>query len=168
MPIYEYRCEKCGHELEAIQKLSEAALVTCPVCEEDTLKKKISAAGFRLKGGGWYETDFKSGKKPDINSEHDRDVLDRYRRQLEVYAHLVEEREGHTVSRMHLYYTSEKDGLPHITYDRAGADLETTVETFDAVVSKIEQRNYDMASIVKTDKLCGNCDMRFHCNPVIV
>ena len=69
MPIYEYRCEKCGHELEAIQKLSEAALVTCPVCEEDTLKKKISAAGFRLKGGGWYETDFKSGKKRNISGE---------------------------------------------------------------------------------------------------
>jgi putative FmdB family regulatory protein len=69
MPIYEYRCEKCGHELEAIQKLSEDALVTCPVCEEDTLKKKISAAGFRLKGGGWYETDFKSGSKRNVAGE---------------------------------------------------------------------------------------------------
>jgi len=69
MPIYEYRCDKCGHELEAIQKLSEAALVTCPVCEEDTLKKKISAAGFRLKGAGWYETDFKSGKKRNISAD---------------------------------------------------------------------------------------------------
>ena len=69
MPIYEYRCEKCGHELEAIQKLSEDALVTCPVCEADSLKKKISAAGFRLKGGGWYETDFKSGKKRNVAGE---------------------------------------------------------------------------------------------------
>jgi putative FmdB family regulatory protein len=69
MPIYEYRCEKCGHELEAIQKLSEAALVTCPVCEEDSLKKRISAAGFRLKGAGWYETDFKSGKKRNISGD---------------------------------------------------------------------------------------------------
>ena len=68
MPIYEYRCEKCGHELEAIQKLSEDALVTCPVCEKDSLKKKISAAGFRLKGGGWYETDFKSGNKKNLAS----------------------------------------------------------------------------------------------------
>lgn len=69
MPIYEYRCESCGHELEAIQKLSEAALVKCPVCEKDTLKKRISAAGFRLKGGGWYETDFKSGKKRNVAGE---------------------------------------------------------------------------------------------------
>ena len=69
MPIYEYRCGNCGHELEAIQKLSEAVLVTCPVCEKDTLKKKISAAGFRLKGAGWYETDFKSGKKRNVASE---------------------------------------------------------------------------------------------------
>ena len=69
MPIYEYRCDKCGHELEAIQKLSEAVLVTCPVCEEDALKKKISAAGFRLKGGGWYETDFKSGQKRNISAD---------------------------------------------------------------------------------------------------
>lgn len=110
--------------------------------------------------------DFKSGKKPDLNSTHDREILDRYRRQLEVYAHLVEEREGHIVSRMHLYYTSEKNGLPTISYDRAGADLEKTIGTFDHVVSKIENRDYDMASIVKTEKLCGNCDMRFHCNPV--
>ncbi len=66
MPIYEYRCDNCGHELEAIQKLSEDPLVTCPVCEQETLKKRVSAAGFRLKGGGWYETDFKSGKKKNV------------------------------------------------------------------------------------------------------
>jgi len=110
--------------------------------------------------------DFKSGKKPDLNSAHDRVVLDRYRRQLEVYAHLVEEREGHTVSRMHLYYTSEKDGLPTVSYDRAGADLEKTIAVFDRVVSKIENRDYDMTSTVKTEKLCGNCDMRLHCDPI--
>ena len=67
MPIYEYRCENCGHELEAVQKLSEAPLVTCPKCEKDSLKKRISAAGFRLKGAGWYETDFKSGKKKNVS-----------------------------------------------------------------------------------------------------
>ena len=67
MPIYEYRCESCGHELEAVQKLSEDALVTCPKCSNNSLKKRISAAGFRLKGGGWYETDFKSGKKKNVS-----------------------------------------------------------------------------------------------------
>ena len=67
MPIYEYRCENCGHELEAVQKISESPLFTCPECGADALKKRISAAGFRLKGGGWYETDFKSGKKKNVS-----------------------------------------------------------------------------------------------------
>lgn len=67
MPIYEYRCESCSHELEAIQKMSDAPLTTCPECGEATLKKLISAAGFRLKGKGWYETDFKSGGKKNLH-----------------------------------------------------------------------------------------------------
>ncbi|ACE83857.1 FmdB family zinc ribbon protein [Cellvibrio japonicus] len=66
MPFYEYQCESCGHELEALQKLSDAPLVDCPACRKSTLKKQISAAGFRLSGGGWYETDFKSGKKKNL------------------------------------------------------------------------------------------------------
>jgi putative FmdB family regulatory protein len=61
MPIYEYRCEACGHEMDALQKVSDAPLVDCPACGRASLKKLISAAGFRLKGGGWYETDFKQG-----------------------------------------------------------------------------------------------------------
>lgn len=63
MPIYEYQCKACGHEHEALQKLSAEPLKDCPVCEKTELVKKISAAGFRLKGTGWYETDFKSGAK---------------------------------------------------------------------------------------------------------
>ncbi len=59
MPIYEYRCTRCGHELEALQKMSDAPLTDCPECGRPTLSKQISAAGFRLKGSGWYETDFK-------------------------------------------------------------------------------------------------------------
>lgn len=66
MPIYEYRCESCNHEMEAVQKISDEPLLKCPACANDTLKKIISAAGFRLKGGGWYETDFKSGKKKNV------------------------------------------------------------------------------------------------------
>jgi putative FmdB family regulatory protein len=65
MPIYEYRCASCGHELEALQKLSDAPLTECPACHEPDLKKLISAAGFQLKGSGWYVTDFRnSGGKP--------------------------------------------------------------------------------------------------------
>ena len=66
MPIYEYQCQSCHHELEALQKLSDAPLVDCPDCGKADLVKKISAAGFRLKGGGWYETDFKSGNKKNL------------------------------------------------------------------------------------------------------
>lgn len=69
MPIYEYRCTGCGHELEAIQKFSDPALTDCPACNEPALKKLISAAGFQLKGTGWYATDFKNGakKKPETD-----------------------------------------------------------------------------------------------------
>lgn len=63
MPIYEYRCQKCGHQLEAFQKVSDALLVECPDCKAPELRKMVSAAAFRLKGGGWYETDFKSGEQ---------------------------------------------------------------------------------------------------------
>ena len=66
MPIYEYVCDNCRHEMEAFQKLSEEPLRTCPQCNTESLRKKVSAAGFRLKGGGWYETDFKSGKKKNV------------------------------------------------------------------------------------------------------
>lgn len=63
MPIYEYRCQSCDHELEALQKLSDPELSDCPSCGQSELKKLISPVGFRLKGSGWYETDFKSGDK---------------------------------------------------------------------------------------------------------
>ena len=67
MPIYEYRCEACGHEMDALQKISDDPLVACPECGKPALKKLISAAGFRLKGGGWYETDFKKGNKKNLH-----------------------------------------------------------------------------------------------------
>jgi putative FmdB family regulatory protein len=67
MPIYEYRCEACDHELEVIQKMSDPVLSECPECKRDSLKKVISAAAFRLKGSGWYETDFKGGSKKNIH-----------------------------------------------------------------------------------------------------
>ena len=66
MPIYEYRCTECGHEMEKLQKISDAPLSDCPSCGKPALQKLVSAAGFRLKGGGWYETDFKSGNKKNI------------------------------------------------------------------------------------------------------
>ena len=74
MPFYEYQCRDCDHRLEVLQKLSDEPLVFCPECNEASLKKLISAAGFRLKGSGWYETDFKnSDKKKEKVAEKDSD-----------------------------------------------------------------------------------------------
>ncbi len=67
MPIYEYVCNECGHDFEALQKMSDAPLRDCPACEKSALKKKISAPGFRLSGSGWYETDFKSDNQKNLS-----------------------------------------------------------------------------------------------------
>ena len=65
MPIYEYRCAACGHQEDHLQKVSEKPLSKCPACGKKAYKKMLSAAGFQLKGSGWYATDFKTtGKKP--------------------------------------------------------------------------------------------------------
>jgi len=66
MPIYDYQCADCGHRLEALQKISADPLKDCPACQRPGLTKQISAAGFRLAGGGWYETDFKTGAKKNL------------------------------------------------------------------------------------------------------
>jgi putative FmdB family regulatory protein len=68
VPIYEYRCNECEHQLEMLQKISDAPAITCPDCGKDSLRKLISAAAFKLKGTGWYETDFKD-KKPKAETE---------------------------------------------------------------------------------------------------
>jgi putative FmdB family regulatory protein len=69
MPIYEYRCEACGHQQEALQKISDEPLRICSACNQPRLKKIISAAGFRLSGSGWYETDFKGSKKKNLTGD---------------------------------------------------------------------------------------------------
>ncbi len=67
MPIYEYRCDACGHYLDALQKIADAPLRDCPSCEASALRRLVSAPNFRLKGSGWYETDFKSDKETKRN-----------------------------------------------------------------------------------------------------
>ena len=68
MPIYEYECGACGHKLEAVQKMSDEPLTICPNCQKQGLQKLISAAGFQLKGTGWYATDFKHKGKQDTKA----------------------------------------------------------------------------------------------------
>jgi len=66
MPIYDYKCSKCEHQFEVIQRLSDNPVESCPACNKKTVKKLVSAPSFRLKGAGWYETDFKTGSKKNI------------------------------------------------------------------------------------------------------
>ncbi len=69
MPIYEYRCTECNHKLEALQSLRDAPLVTCPACGKNALTKLVTAAGFQLKGSGWYQTDFRGGSGGEKKAE---------------------------------------------------------------------------------------------------
>ena len=71
MPIYEYRCAVCGHQDEHLQKVSDAPLAVCPACGKRKYQKQLSAAGFQLKGTGWYATDFKGGVKKSADKKAD-------------------------------------------------------------------------------------------------
>jgi len=71
MPIYEYRCAVCGHQDEHLQKVSDAPLTVCPACGKHKYQKQLSAAGFQLKGTGWYATDFKGGAKKSADKKAD-------------------------------------------------------------------------------------------------
>ncbi|MBN2533681.1 MAG: PD-(D/E)XK nuclease family protein [Spirochaetales bacterium] len=108
--------------------------------------------------------DFKTGKKLDVNNPEDRTALEKYRRQLEIYAHLIKTRYDIEISALHLYYTSEMEGIPTITFEYREPSVEKSIAAFGRVVDLIEQKNYDMNRIKKTKKLCENCDMQFYCN----
>jgi putative FmdB family regulatory protein len=77
VPIYEYRCESCEHKLEKLQRMSDGDLVDCPECKQPALKRLVSAAAFRLKGSGWYETDFKKDNKRNLAESSDTSSSDK-------------------------------------------------------------------------------------------
>jgi len=104
--------------------------------------------------------DFKSEKKPDM--EKDRERLRQYQSQLEVYAHLVEERTGQKVSRMHLYYTGEDGGNPYVSFSKDDRAIGKTIARFDDIVARIERQDYGIAT--RPAKLCLSCDMRAYCD----
>ena len=104
--------------------------------------------------------DFKSEKKPDLVS--DRARVERYRRQLEVYAHIIEGRTDHEISKMHLYYTGEDDGNPYISFDKDTRSIDRTMATFDGIVARIENKDFEIAA--RPDRLCRNCDMKAYCD----
>ena len=76
MPIYEYECSDCGHRLEALRKMNDDPLTGCPSCGKDTLRKRVSKVAFRLKGTGWYETDFKDKPAKAKTEESDKSGKD--------------------------------------------------------------------------------------------
>ena len=104
--------------------------------------------------------DFKSEKKP--NLVRDRERLEHYQRQLEVYAHIIEGRTEHEVSKMHLYYTGEDDSNPYISFDKDAHSIDQTMEAFDGIVERIENKDFEIAS--RPDSLCRNCDMKAYCD----
>lgn len=76
MPIYEYQCRECGHRFEAIQKFSDAPITQCPECQQEAVSKLVSASAFRLRGTGWYETDFKTGNRRHGTQDADSKAAD--------------------------------------------------------------------------------------------
>jgi putative FmdB family regulatory protein len=77
MPIYEYKCQNCGHFFEVLQRISEEPLSDCPKCKKDALKKLVSAPNFRLKGEGWYETDFKKDRRKNLAENKEEKTSDK-------------------------------------------------------------------------------------------
>ena len=145
--------------------IKEAEVDVSLVKEDYILKGTIDL--IRGENGTVELIDFKTGNKPDVNDldPYTRRVLGGFKRQLEIYAHLVEERTGQKVSNMRLYYPKEELGSPYITFKKDTAHIEDTISSFSEVVAKIEEKNFDTSHIVRSEKQCGNCDMRYHCNP---
>lgn len=103
--------------------------------------------------------DFKSEKRPETLVE--TESINRYKRQLEVYAHLVEEKTGKKVSKMHLYYTGEENDKPIISFKKSKDSIAATIQEFDKVVAKIQ--NHDFSKMTENKKICRECDMRYYC-----
>ena len=103
--------------------------------------------------------DFKSEKKPDIFKASEK--LEGYKKQLQIYAYLIEQKMDKKVSKMHVYYTGEKNGVPTISFLNKKEDINQTIKEFEKIVQKIEQKEFDEKSASQT--ICANCDMRFFC-----
>ena len=108
--------------------------------------------------------DFKTDKKPDVNNTEDMARVANYRRQLEVYSRVVEEKFGKSVSKMHLYYTRTEGESPYVTWDFDSRRVEGTLKKFGETVARIESHQFSNAKVVKCARLCDGCDMRFYCN----
>jgi len=139
-------------------RIKEAEVEISLVKDQYILKGSVDL--IRGEGDTVEIIDFKSEKKPDM--EKDRGRIQQYQHQLEVYAHLVEERTGQKVSRMHLYYTGEDGGNPYVSFTKDDRAIGRTIAQFDDIVARIERQDYRIAA--RPAKLCQNCDMRAYCD----
>lgn len=139
-------------------RIKEAEVEISLIKDQYILKGSVDL--IRGENGTVEIIDFKSEKKPDM--EKDRERLRQYQSQLEVYAHLVEERTGQKVSRMHLYYTGEDSGNPYITFSKDDRAIGKTIARFDDIVDRIERQDYQIQA--RPTKQCQNCDMRAYCD----
>lgn len=149
---------------EQWHRIKEAEVDVSLVKEDYILKGKIDLV--EGENGTVELVDFKSGEKPDVNTldPYKRRILNQYRRQLEIYAYLIEQRYGHKVSAMHLYYPKVENGNPRITYRYNQGNIENTIEAFEEVVHKIEKKDFSMNQVKRDENHCSNCDLRFYCN----
>ena len=145
-------------------RIKEAEVDVSLVKEDYILKGTIDLV--EGENGTVELVDFKSGEKPDVNTndEFKRRILNQYRRQLEIYAYLIEQRYGQKVSAMHLYYPKVENGNPRISYRYNQGNIGNTIEAFEEVVHKIEKKDYSMKNVCRNEKHCSDCDLRFYCN----
>ncbi|MBK24685.1 MAG: DNA helicase UvrD [Halobacteriovorax sp.] len=138
-------------------RIREAEIDISLVMEDFILKGSIDLV--RGEDNTVEIVDFKSETKPDIETESER--LEKYQKQLEIYAHLFEERTGQKVSKLHLYYTGEKSGTPYISFDKSSESIDGTVSDFSSVVRRIENKDFKLKRPPGTE--CVDCDMKYHC-----
>lgn len=145
-------------------KIKEAEVDVSLVKEDYILKGKIDL--IRGENDTVELIDFKSGEKPDVNTQDPfkRKMLNQYRRQLEVYAYIVEQRTGCKISKMHLYYPREESGNPRITFPYLSDYVQNTITSFDDVVHKIERKDFSMEGHMCNEKACRECDLRHYCH----
>jgi DNA helicase-2/ATP-dependent DNA helicase PcrA len=149
------------HEKDRWNRIKEAEVDVSLIEKDFILKGKIDLV--RNDNGHIDIVDFKSEGKPDINSEEGRDRLEKYKRQLEIYAHIIEGKYGEKVENMHLYYTNAKeDENPYVTFQNHPYVIEQTIKGVSEVVGKIERKDYRMKE--RKEKQCHECDMRHYCD----
>ena len=108
--------------------------------------------------------DFKTDRKPNVNSAEDRQRIQNYHRQLEVYAHIVEEKFGKKVSKLHLYYTRAENESPYVSWDYSTVSVQKTLLSFDETVGKIESYKFSNKGLKMCKATCDNCDLRYFCH----